>query len=106
MKIYYSVDEITDNCCNPCPVLNKGKDIIGVYIGSCKCKECKYCYGASSKRYPSLMGVGNKDGKMYIRYDEWIKCGGMYEDMTLSMKTQKIFYDIKRKILNLFDKKY
>lgn len=39
MKIYYSVDEITDNYCNPCPVLNKDKNIIGRYIGSIKCRS-------------------------------------------------------------------
>ena len=77
MKIYYSVDDITDNCCNHCPVLNKDKDIIG---------------------------IGNKDGKLSIRYDEWVKCSGIYDRPTLSMKFQKLFYDTKRKILNLFDK--
>lgn len=106
MKIYYSIDEITDNCCNPCPVLNTDKDIIGIHIGSCKCKDCKYCYDASNKRYPSLMIVGDKYGKLVIRYDEWIKCSGVYDKPTLSMKIQKVFYDIKRKILNLFDKRY
>jgi hypothetical protein len=106
MKIYYSIDEITDNCYNPCPVLNKDKNIIGIHIGSCKCKECKYCYGASNKRYPSPMGVGDKDGKLTIRYDLWIKCSGIYEKPTLSIKIQKLFYNIKRKILNLFNKKY
>lgn len=106
MKIYYSIDEITDNCCNPCPVLNKDKDIIGIHIGSCKCKECKYCYGASNERYPSLMGVGDKDGKLSIRFDYWVKCSGVYDKPTLSMKIQKLFYNIKRKILNLFNKRY
>ena len=106
MKIYYSVDDITDNCCNPCPVLNKDKDIIGIHIGSCKCKECKHCYGASSKRYSKLICIGNKDGKLSIRYDEWVKCSGIYDRPTLSMKFQKLFYDTKRKILNLFDKRF
>lgn len=106
MKIYYSVDSITDNCSNPCPVLNKDKDVIGRYIGSVKCKECKYCYGASNKRYPSLIGVGHKNGELCIIYDEWIKCSGVYDKPTLSMKIQKIFYDFKRKILNLFNKRY
>ena len=106
MKIYYLVDEISDNCYNPCPVLNKDKDIIGIHIGSCKCKECKYCYGASNERYPSLMGVGDKDGKLSIGFDYWVKCSGFYDKPTLSMKIQKLFYNIKRKILNLFNKRY
>jgi hypothetical protein len=52
------------------------------------------------------MGVGDKDGKLTIRYDLWIKCSGIYEKPTLSIKIQKLFYNIKRKILNLFNKKY
>ena len=53
-----------------------------------------------------FLGIGNKDGKLDIRYDEWIKCSGVYDKQTLSMKIQKIFYDIKRKMLNLFNKRY
>lgn len=101
MKIYYSVDEITDNCNNRCPFLNIEKDDMGEHIGSVSCKTCKYCYGASSKKYPDYILVGNKDGKTTMISDKWIKCDYMMKK-SFKIKIQKLFYNIKRKALKTF----
>ena len=42
MKIYFTTDTICDETCETkCPVIE------GKFVGSCKCQECKYCYGYS-----------------------------------------------------------
>lgn len=76
MKIYYDVDEITDNCKYDCPFKDFGyKGEIGedCKVGSVTCQECKFCYGHHDP-FKQEIGVIFVDGKRILKPIRYIKC--------------------------------
>lgn len=89
MKIYFTVDTIcNENCETKCPVIE------GKLVGSCKCQECKYCYGYSGNFPQWIIFPKDKNGDVVLRPGYYVKCAGTYNEIPRKVKIQRIFYKI------------
>ena len=95
MRIYYEIDEITDNCKNKCPFVNtgiKGETGTDCYVGSIACQECKFCYGQCKGQ----MSIVPKDKENFVlRNMPYIKCSKCYLKIPFWIKLQHIWYQFK-----------
>ena len=95
MRIYYEIDEITDNCKNKCPFINtlhKEGIITDCYVGSIACQECKFCYG----HYKGQTTLVPNDKKDYVLKNmPYIKCSRCYIKISFWIKLQHIWHQFK-----------
>lgn len=96
MRIYYEIDEITDNCKNKCPFVNT--ESTERYVGSIACQECKFCYG----QYKGQMSLVPKDKENFVLKNmPYIKCSRCYVKIPFWVKLQHIWYKFKNKTFNI-----
>ena len=95
MKIYYDVDEITDNCKHDCPFKDigfKGETGGECKVGSVACQECKFCYGHHDSHRHSIVFVNNN---IHLRTMPYIKCMWGTENPWRE-KIEQFFYRLKQ----------
>ena len=109
MKIFYKIENLTNygNCVNVCPVKNKENNQLEIYVGSCSCKHCEFCYGHSSDN-GNLILFGKKDGSFEADEERWVKCAGVYKtnSLTLGIKFQLFIHKIKMHFEDIKEKIY
>lgn len=88
MRLYYTTEDYEETCINCCPF---GKDC---FVGSCKCQNCKYCYG--SKDTNRLIGLPSGiHEKSKIQFAQYVKCMYLHKKYRWFYKLLRFFYRVK-----------
>jgi hypothetical protein len=93
MRLYYTVDAVTNNCQNKCPFVDIGlhrETGTDCQLGSVTCQECKHCYGHHDNGF---VGLPKCDDKVTMFENRYVKCMFIYKNKW-KYKILRFFYRI------------